>query len=97
MPLVTTTLGASFEDGNTPIGCPEYTCKVCSSVIMDRYCMVRRYCAQFWNTAPLPPYVINSSGCCATEGSKLFWIISIMAAACAVFAGYSSMGRAYIL
>ncbi len=55
MPLVTTTRGASGCDGNNPSGCPEYITSVWLSVISDRYFIVRRYCAQFWNTAPLPP------------------------------------------
>lgn len=39
---------------------PEYITSVCSSVISLKYFITKRYCAQFWNTAPLPPYVINS-------------------------------------
>ena len=42
-------------EGKSPIGWPEYIASVCSSVMVARYCMVRRYCAQFWNMAPLPP------------------------------------------
>ena len=50
----------SHEDGAFPdydfgIGVPENMASVCSSVIVARYCMVSRYCAQFWKTAPLPP------------------------------------------
>ena len=55
MPLVTTTRGASLCDGKSPIGVPENIASVCSSVIVARYCIVSRYCAQFWKTAPLPP------------------------------------------
>ena len=92
MPLVTTTRGASLWEGNSPMGWPEYMTRVWSSSISLKYFMARRYWAQFWNTAPFPPYVINSSGCCATTGSKLFWIISITEAACLHLAGYHSMG-----
>ena len=55
IPLVTTTLGASLWLGNSPIGWPEYIESVCSSVISAKYFIVSRYCAQFWNIAPLPP------------------------------------------
>ena len=55
MPLVTTTRGASLLDGNSPSGWPEYMTKVWSSSISLKYFMAKRYCAQFWNTAPLPP------------------------------------------
>ena len=34
---------------------PEYITRVCSSVMLARYCITRRYCAQFWKIAPLPP------------------------------------------
>ena len=96
MPFVTITRGASLCEGKSPRGCPEYITRVCSSVISARYFIARRYCAQFWNTAPLPPYVMSSCGCCATALSRLFCIISIMAAAWRERAGYSSIGRAYI-
>ena len=55
IPLVTTTLGASLWLGKSPIGWPEYIESVCSSVISAKYFIVSRYCAQFWNMAPLPP------------------------------------------
>ena len=47
MPLVTTTRGASVCDGKRPMGWPLYMTRVCSSVIWLKYCMVRRYWAQF--------------------------------------------------
>ena len=90
------TRGASLCEGNSPIGWPEYIASVCSSVIVARYCIVRRYWAQFWKIAPLPPYMMSSCGCWATLGSRLFCIMAMMAAAWRLRAGYSSIGRAYI-
>ena len=78
------------------MGWPEYMTRVWSSSISLRYFIARRYCAQFWNTAPFPPYVISSSGCWATAGSRLFWIMSMTEAACLHLAGYHSMGYAFM-
>ena len=41
--------GGKQGEGNVPIGWPEYRAKVCSSVIVERYFIVSKYCAQFEN------------------------------------------------
>jgi len=51
-------------------------------------------CAQLEKTWPLPPYVTSSSGNWATSGSRLFKIITIIAAACWLLAGIHDMGYA---
>ena len=70
MPFVTITRGASLWLGKRPSGWPEYITSVCSSVIVARYCITRRYCAQFPGKSTLFNALLNEE---ATRESDRFF------------------------